>query len=233
MWRGAKTLTALAALLLTLGLAACGGDDESEPATTAASQGQSSDGPADAQNGGGKDQDGSGAGDDSGGGSEGSGEPAGEFKPKRHQDSGGGSEQFRVKGGDNSVQEFGQEADEAEFEAAAGALHNFLDARADGHWAAACSYLSDQIAASLEKLAAQAKEVEATGCAAILGKLTNPAAKGALRQEAKQANVGSLRVEGDRSFVIYRGPDGAILAMPMTQEDGAWKVASLAGTPLN
>jgi len=232
MGQGAKILAALAALLLALGLVACGGDDESEPAKTGATQEQPSGGGSGAAEG----EDGAeknGTGGDRAEGAGGAGEPAGDFKPEPHEDSGGGGEQFRVKGGDNSVQEFGEEAGEAEFEAAATALHNFLDARADGYWAAACSYLSDEVATSLEKLAAQADAVEATSCAEILGKLTNPAAKGALRKEARQADVGSLRVEGERSFVIYRGPDGAILAMPMAQEDGEWKVASLAGTPLN
>lgn len=232
MGQGAKILAALAALLLVLGLVACGGDDESEPATTEAAQGQSSDGGSGA----GEGEDGperNGTGGAEADGTRAPGEPAGEFEPERHQDSGGGGEQFRVKGGDNSVQEFGQEAGEAEFEAAATALHNFLDARADGYWAAACEYLASDIAESLEKLAAQSKQLEGAGCPALLGKLTNPAAKQALKKEARRADVGSLRVEGERSFVIYRGLGGAILAMPMAQEDGEWKVASLAGTPLN
>ena len=54
-----------------------------------------------------------------------------------------------------------------------------------------------------------------------------------MKQEAEKANVGSLRVEGDRSFVIYKGVKGTVLAMPMANESGDWKVASLAGTPLN
>ena len=156
-----------------------------------------------------------------------------EFTPKQHSDSGGGSQQYVQKGGDNSVQEFGKEADQQEFNAAAVALHDFLDARAEGNWAAACDYMSKSVVESFEKLAAQAKQLKDTSCAGILEKLTNPAAKSAMKQEAEQADVGSLRVEGDRSFVIYRGPKGTVLAMPMADEGGDWKVASLAGTPLN
>jgi len=155
------------------------------------------------------------------------------FTPKRHSDSGGGSGQYKVKGGDNSVQEFGKEAGASERDEAAAALHNFLDARAEGNWAAACSYMSKSIVESFEKLASQAKEVQASDCAGIIEKLTNPAAKASMKAEAKQADVGSLRVEGDRSFIIYKGTEGTILAMPMADEDGDWKVASLAGTPLN
>jgi hypothetical protein len=236
-----KTLVGLlAVLVLALGLAACGGDDDSGT-TEANGQAQSqSTTDADAKQGGAQEGRPDGDGDDSGGsgqsqsGGSGSDEAeAEEFTPKQHSDSGGGSQQFRAKGGDNSVQEFGEEADEAEFEAAAVALHNFLDARAEGNWAAACQYMSKSIVESFEKLAAQAKEVDATSCAGIISKLTNPAAKAAMKAEAEKANVGSLRTEGDRSFVIYTGVQGTILAMPMASEDGEWKVASLAGTPLN
>jgi len=54
-----------------------------------------------------------------------------------------------------------------------------------------------------------------------------------MKEEAQKADLGSLRIEGDRAFVIYSGPGKTILAMPMANEEGAWKVASLAGTPLN
>lgn len=147
--------------------------------------------------------------------------------------SGGGSAQFRSKGGDNSIQEFGSEAPESEFDEAAAALHNFLDARAAGDWAATCSYMSKSMTESLEKLVAQAKQAKHTSCAEVLGKLTNPAAKQELQAEAAQADVGSLRIEGDRAFVIYTGIDKTVLAMPMAHEGGSWKVTSLAGTPLS
>ncbi len=156
-----------------------------------------------------------------------------DFTPKHHDDSGGGSKQFLVKGGDNSVQEFGAEADASEFEQAAADLHGFLDARAAGDGGAACSYLSGEVAESLESLVAKAKHLKDASCAKVLGELTNPAATGELRTEAAKADVGSLRIEGDRAFLIYRGAGGAVLAMPMVKEGGAWKVSSLTGTRLN
>jgi len=240
-----KTLiAALAVLLVALGLAACGGgDDSGSTAADAGSQNQAESTEASKQGDGGKSDEGKSGSGDSQGGSDGSGNGDGQsggsgsgsngFTPKQHNDSGGGSQQFRQKGGDNSVQEFGAEAGEEEFDAAAVALHNFLDARAEGNWGAACDYMSKAIVESFEKLAAQAKQIEETSCAGILEKLTNPAAKKSMKAEAEKANVGSLRVEGDRSFVIYTGIGGTVLAMPMANEDGDWKVASLAGTPLN
>lgn len=236
----------LAVFLLAAGLAACGGggDSSSSSSTEAAqaptdgsggSTGQSEKGHGgQAQNGGG------GQAEKAEAAKEGSGEAsvdrkkeAAEFVPLHHHDSGGGSAQYVVKGGDNSVQEYGKEADSQELDAAAVSLHDFLDARAEGNWAAACDYMAKSIIESFEKLASQAKQIEDKSCAGILEKLTNPAAKAELKKEAEKADVGSLRTEGDRSFVIYTGLEGAVLAISMVREGGEWKVASIAGTPLN
>jgi hypothetical protein len=238
--RVSKTLVAgLAVFLLAAGLVACGGGDDSG-STTAESGGQS-----EGQSGASTQSDAKGSGSESGSGGDGrssdsiagggqsEGSSASDFVPKQHNDSGGGSGQYQVKGGDNSVQEFGAEADADELDAAAVAVHNFLDARAEGNWVAACEYISKSVIESFEKIAEQAKQIEDKSCAGILEKLINPAAKDAMKAEAARANVGSLRIEGERAFVIYDGIDGTIIAMPMENEAGAWKVASLSGTPLN
>jgi hypothetical protein len=230
-------MVALAVLLLAAGLAACGGgDDSTTPAEGAAGQpeGRSSNGGSphgEAGNGG----DGSEAGSGEGrrGGEGGGTGNASNFVPRQHEDSGGGAGQFTVKGGDNSVQEFGEEADPSEFDAAATALHNFLDARAEGSWAAACRYMAKPMIESFEESVSQAKRIEDRSCGGILAAITNPAAKSAMKAEAERADVGSLRIEGERAFLIYFGTEGTILAMPMADEGGAWKVASLSGTPLN
>jgi hypothetical protein len=225
----------VAAALLAFGASACGGDESSsstsEAATGAAPQDRSQgeargDTTPDAK---GKDgakpenREEADAGDSGSSG----------FAPKEHDDSGGGSTQFRIKGGDNSVQEFGEEADDSERDEAAMALHNFLDARAAEDWESACSFLTEEIRESLGQLAAQAQQAEEVSCPEIMAKLTNRAAMPALRAEAARADVGSLRVEDDRAFILYRGLGDTILTVPMANEDGSWKVASIAGTPLN
>jgi hypothetical protein len=236
--RGAsKTLlAALVMFLLAVGFAACGGGDSSN-STSAESEGTAQAPNADERKSGsgaeGKSESAAGEGKSSGSSASDERAEADSFVPKQHSDSGGGSAQFKVKGGDNSIQEFGAEGGSAEFAAASAALHNFLDARAEGNWPAACEYMSQGIAKSFEQLASQAKRVKATTCAEILQVLTNPAAGPALKAEAEKVDVGSLRTEGERSFVIYTGLEGTTFAMPMANEDGAWKVASLAGTPLN
>lgn len=145
---------------------------------------------------------------------------------KPHHDSGGGAAQFRVKGGDNSIQEYGAEAGGSELDEAAAALHGFLDSRAAGDSAKACSYVAASVTGSLQQLAGKGK-----GCGAILGALSRGVPQSAL-EEAAEADVGAMRVEGDRSFLIYRGARNTNYAMPMTKEGNAWKVAALAGTPL-
>ncbi len=233
-------IAAIAALLLAAGLVACGGGDSSN-STAAEASGQGSSGSKsnggaskqgnEAKSGGEGKSEGSAGREESGSSS--SDGSASDFVPKHHKDSGGGSQQYKVKGGDNSVQEFGGEANTSELDAAATALHNFLDARAEGNWAAACDYMSKSVIESFEQLATQAKQAKAPSCGEVLEKLTNPTAKDLMKAEAAKADVGSLRIEGERAFLIYTGIDGTVLAMPMANEGGAWKVTSLAGTPLS
>jgi hypothetical protein len=153
------------------------------------------------------------------------------FTPKPHHDSGGGSKQFEVKGGDNSIQEFGEEGSETELEKAASALHVFLDARAARSWATACAQLSSGVVKSFGQLAASSAKLKNAGCPQLLAALSEGVPTSNL-VEAAQANVGSLRFEGDQAFLIYRGAGNAVYAISMAKEDGDWKVAGLSGTPL-
>jgi hypothetical protein len=144
--------------------------------------------------------------------------------------SGGGSEQFIVKGGDNSIQEFGEEADESELQEAAEAVHSFFVARATGDWATACSYLSKAMEDQMKKLAESSTTLKNKGCASFLEAFTSRLSA----QEWKDittVDAGSLRSDGDQSFLIYTGADKTVYAMPLKQEDG-FKVGALAGNVL-
>ena len=164
---------------------------------------------------------------------DGSAPPEPEFQPKPHRDSGGGSEQFRMKGGDNSIQEFGAEAPEDDLSRAAEALHNFLDARVAGAWAAACSYLSAEVREQLEQLAKASEEDLGGGdCPTVLAAFSRKASAAELRAAAV-ADVGSLRIEDGRAFLLYTGAKGATYVIPMVEEAGDWKLQSMAGTQLS
>lgn len=145
--------------------------------------------------------------------------------------SGGGSEQYRVKGGDNSIQDYGEETDESELQAAAEAVHGFYVARAEEDWAGACSYLAKSMVAQLEQLAGQSPQLEDSGCAAVLRAFTRPL-PASVRRETTVVDAGSLRREDERGFLIYYGEDRTAYAMPLEDEDGEWKLTLLSGTPL-
>lgn len=228
---GLAILSIAAAALLALGLAACGGGGDSSTTTstaTTASQGSKESSGNGSKKKTGKEKQGGGGGKSSGSG----GGSSSSDKPIHHKDSGGGSTQYRVKGGDNSVQNFGDEADTSERDQAAAAVHGFLDARANQDWTKACSYLAASVKEQLESVVEKSEQFKGKGCGAILEALASQANPKLLREEAAQASVGSLRVEDERAFVIFRGVEKTVYTMPMANEDGRWLVASVAPTPL-
>lgn len=145
--------------------------------------------------------------------------------------SGGGSAQFRTKGGDNSIQEFGGESDESELREAAEAVHGFYVSRAAEQWDKACSYLSKSNIEQLEQLADQAAQSKGADCAKILEAFTQPLPP-SVEREITTVDAGSLRREGEQGFLIYYGAGHVKYAMPLREEGGAWKVTALSGTTL-
>lgn len=234
---------ATALLALACALSSCGGSGSSSgsspsgsSSSSARASGEAESGPGDKAGSGNGGKSGSGNGGKSrgesskrgGGKGEGGSRAATPVSPLHV--SGGGSAQYRVKGGDNSVQEFGAESSDSELEEAATALHDFLVARARGEWSRACSNLSKLVAGQLEQLAARAKQ-GGTGCPATLAALT-PSLPPKVVREGTIVEAGSLRVEGARGFLIYRGAEGTVYATNMAHE-GSWKVGALAGVPLS
>lgn len=229
--RGTRLVAALvAAALLASVLAACGSSSSNSGSSSA-----STPTPAGSEKSGG--QDGGGTSEkpqaNGGNGSQGS-EPSSEgHKPAAVSPlhvSGGGSGQFRVKGGDNSIQDFGEESSESELEEAAVALHDFYAARAEEDWRGACARLSKSVVEELEQLGARSKSGDKS-CPAMLAGLTPPLPP-AVQRESTQVDAGSLRVEGERGFLIYTGAERKAYAINMANEGGEWKVGSLAPVPL-
>lgn len=217
----AKTLsTAALVALLAFALVACGGgDDETTGATTTDAWTAESTAPTPAaedgagnQKQGGDDRGGGSAGGDSGGGDSSSGE---------------GSAAFRTPGGDNSIQDFGEEADAGEREAAETALVAYLDARADGDWKASCEYLAEAATQPLQQLAESSPKLKGKSCAVIIGALSAQIPSSS-RANPVTAGVASLRVEDGQAFALFHGPKGADFFVPMVEEDGEWKVGALA-----
>lgn len=227
-WGGIRPLAALVAMLLaTALLAACGGSSDSTSSDTDSSAVEEAAGPHSEPSGGsGGSQGGSNKSEGKGGDSGGS-KKANVATPLKV--SGGGSEQFTVKGGDNSVQEYGEEKGETELREAAEATHGFFVARAEERWADACSYLSKSLLQQLEQLAAKS---ERTSCASFLSSFTTRLPP-AVWREITTVDAGSLRQEGEQGFLIYYGaPEKTVYSMPMKFEDSEWRVGSLSGSAL-
>jgi hypothetical protein len=146
--------------------------------------------------------------------------------------SGGGSAQFKVSGGDNSIQEYGSEAGESELRQAAAALHAFYVARVGEEWGRACSYLAKSTAGGLQQLAASSQRLRGKGCGGALDALTKPLSP-SLQRETTTVDAAALRHEGEQAFLIYTAPPGRIVyAMPLSLEGGEWKLGALSGAEL-
>lgn len=146
--------------------------------------------------------------------------------------SGGGSGQFRTKGGDNSIQNYGEEGGETELEEVAEIVHAFFVARAEAKWELACSYLAQSNVEQLEQLASQSPQFKDKGCAPILKAFTRPL-PASVQREITSVDAGSFRHDDEQGFLVYYGaPERTVYAMPLRNEDGTWKVAALSGSAI-
>ena len=145
--------------------------------------------------------------------------------------SGGGSGQFRGKGGDNSIQNYGEEGDESELREVAEIVHGFYVARAEEKWEKACSYLAKVNVESLEELASRSPRFKGKGCAPILAAFTR-SVPASVSREITLVDAGSFRHDSEQGFLIYRGAENTVYAMPLRNEDGVWQVSALSGSAI-
>lgn len=202
-------LAAALALLLAIGFAACGGDSDDPTTGSAATTTETA--PSSTP-------DASTAPPDK--------EPAG-----GQQDSGSspqeGSASFRRPGGDNSIQNYGEEADEGERDAASAAALSFMGARAVGDWEGTCAQLSSTALKPIEQLADRSPGLQDKDCAELLEALVGKAPASARASTLGGEGIDSLRFEGERGFALYHGTDGQDYYLPLVKEDGEWKVGAL------
>lgn len=156
--------------------------------------------------------------------------------------SGGGAGQFETHGGDNSIQEYGEESSESELTEAAEALHGYLVAFASNDWQAACLYMAENLTRSLERFGAEAKGSKKMSCPELAAGLFGAVGRSSKeRRELTEVDAGSLRREGDQAFLIYHGPEydagnyygpSDVYAMPMKFEGDEWKVGAAIGNEM-
>jgi hypothetical protein len=204
-------LAAALAVLLTAGFAACGGDDSDDPAAGSAAATTEQTAPATAP-------------EDDGSGAKETKEPS-----ERAGDPGSsqeGSASFRTPGGDNSIQDFGDEADETEREAASVVVLAFMQARTAGDWEAVCLQLSSAALAQIDQLADRSVQLRGKDCAELLETLVGNA-PAAARANTIRGGIDSLRFDGESGFALYHGTDGRDYYLPLVKEGESWRVGAL------
>ena len=139
--------------------------------------------------------------------------------------SGGGSAQFLVKGGDNSIAEYGTEANHSELTRAARALHHYLTARAVHAWGLACDYLTTRQRNQLAQLVSSS-DLASKGCAGALAALSAKVSA-ATAHALTVVDAASLRSEGESAFLLYHGAGHTDYFIAMARQGGTWKVAGL------
>jgi hypothetical protein len=137
---------------------------------------------------------------------EGGSQPAADFEPAPLQVSGEG----------------------VELREAAEAVHGFYVSRARDEWNATCSAAAQVLLEKLEGLAAQS---ERKGCTELLESFSTPMSNEEWR-EVTVMDAESLRIDGMQASLVYEGAGGETYSMPLREEDGEWKVESLAATSL-
>lgn len=117
------------------------------------------------------------------------------------------------------AEEFGSEASGSEAKGPEAALRGYSDARANGEWSKACSYVAKDLLKVYSRLQKEG------GCASFVKKTTkglSPDERAALAE----IKVESVRLEGDSGYVIYTDAKGSQQARPVEREGSAWKVSS-------
>lgn len=121
----------------------------------------------------------------------------------------------------------GSEANFTEFEEVSDAVHGYLDARAEGEWELACSYISGAGQRLLQG-SGEKEGDEDTSCPSVLPQHTI-GSPGQLRREANLADVGSVRIGGgasSRGEVIYRVAN-SLRVMSISGVSGKWELTSI------
>jgi hypothetical protein len=227
----------LAAAACALALAACGGGGGSSTAETSSSggaEGTTAQAPGESASGGGAGEQGSngaGTGSGSGGASSGGGSGGSESATGPGPKKGERSYAFRTPGGDNSIQEYGDEGGNSDRSEAESSINALYAAISSGNWAAICEkYLSKKNIEQIELIAEKSPQVKGQSCAEVLGGLNQ--VSGGESPDKPKGGIASLRIEGDTAFAIYRGMDGKGYALPLIREGGQWKLTALGPTPL-
>jgi hypothetical protein len=122
---------------------------------------------------------------------------------------------------------FGAEASEAEREDASRVLEENLEARAAADFAKQCSTLRARL---VEEVVEQLGKggVSNPTCREALNRFAQPlSGSAAMRADQLDGHITVLLQEGNVAYALFHGNDNKDYAMPLVNEGGQWKVASL------
>jgi hypothetical protein len=135
----------------------------------------------------------------------------------------GPSREFLIRGGDNALQTFGEEATKSEREQASEVIHAWMKARAAQDWAKDCSYFSKHYIHQLITTdAVVVSHGKVNNCAeglAFFGHEVSGSYKNNLA-----GPIDSLRVGEGHGYAQYHGSDGHDWVIAVDREGGKWWV---------
>jgi hypothetical protein len=146
-----------------------------------------------------------------------------------------GSSEFVAPGGDNSIPNFGTEADARDRALAGGALERYLTAREKGDWGAMCSGLAGKAASELE-MVIKGSNGKLKSCAAVLAVFVGKSPASSRRSPFRD-EITALRMKGGGAFALFHGTHDTDYVMTMQKHGSQWKVTQIApsaypiGTP--
>ncbi len=138
----------------------------------------------------------------------------------------GPSRQFLVRGGDNIVQVFGQEATLAERERASRVIHEWMQARAVQAWTRDCSYFASSYAKSLTEDAHGVTGGKVKTCPQALAYFGHDASGN--YKNTLDGPIDSLRIGKGHGYAQFHGNDGHDWIIPVERENGRWLVTVAA-----
>lgn len=142
----------------------------------------------------------------------------------------GGRRARPPRGGEESFEAYGSEAEGSTRAALLGAFTNYLGAIAAEDPAKACGFLSARVKGSLARLAPKGSR-RGVGCPRVLPALLSAGAARIARQQVN-GTVTKVRVEDGQAFVLFRAPGAKLYQLTMVSEGGRWKTATVVASVL-
>jgi hypothetical protein len=131
--------------------------------------------------------------------------------------------------GQLGIAEFGVEGSESERNRVQGVVVPYLQAVGAGDWWRACGYLSDNLVAQFEEIAAKSKRPTKPTCAEILRALVSSSTRRSGEPLVRApGGIASLRIKDPPGggFALFHGSDGEDHWMTVRREGDIWGVMS-------